>query len=154
MQNNQFKIIINIAILFWLFVWIYYLALNWGIFSVELKTNLGFAVITGYPFLFFALLGFLLLVILKYSYHIVIMQQKNKEKDNQTKTTLLEKDIEILKLKEVLFKMQTKDLSESSTALNALQEKLDDISNKITSEPKKPDKSPDNKSDNEEKKKG
>ncbi len=132
MKNNQHKIIIDILLVIWLFVWMYYLAFNWAVFSIELKVNLGFAVITGYPLIFFFILGLLTLIVIKYSYHFTALKSVSKEKEEKNEKSLLEKDIEILKLKEVLFKMQTKDLSESSTALNALQEKLDDISNKIT----------------------
>jgi uncharacterized coiled-coil protein SlyX len=44
----------------------------------------------------------------------------------------MEKDIELLKMKEVLFKMQTSEMDKSSSQLNALHEKLDSLSNKIS----------------------
>ncbi len=132
MKIKNYKVFINTALILWLFIWVYYLAFNWSVFSVELKTNLGFAVISSYPFLFFFLTGLILFIILKYAYHIVSIQEQNQVKDKETKTSLLEKDIEILKLKEVLFKMQTKDMNDSSSALAALQDKLDKISDKIT----------------------
>ncbi len=132
MKIKNYKVFVNTALILWLLIWVYYLAFNWSVFSVELKTNLGFAVISSYPFLFFFITGLILLIVLKYAYHIVSIQEQNQVKDKETKTSLLEKDIEILKLKEVLFKMQTKDMNESSSALAALQDKLDKISDKIT----------------------
>jgi len=132
MKIKNYKAFINSALVLWIFIWAYYLAFNWGVFTVELKTNLGFAVISSYPFLFFFFIGLILLIILKYAYHLISIQEQNQIQDKENKTSLLEKDIEILKLKEVLFKMQTKDMNESSSALAALQEKLDKISDKIT----------------------
>ncbi|ALO15349.1 hypothetical protein L21SP5_01707 [Salinivirga cyanobacteriivorans] len=134
MKNNQHKIIIDVLLVIWTFLWVYYMAFNWAIFSIELKVNLGFAVISGYPFVFFFILGLLTLIIIKYSYHFAAIKLSSKEKEEHNQKSLLEKDIEILKLKEVLFKMQTKDMSESSTALSALQEKLDNISKQISSD--------------------
>lgn len=150
MKNNQHKIIIDIFLIVWVFLWLYYMAFNWAVFSIELKVNLGFAVITGYPIVFFFILGLLTLIIIKYSYHFAAIKLSSKEKEEHNQKSLLEKDIEILKLKEVLFKMQTKDMSESSTALSALQEKLDNISKQISSDDqtKEP---PENKSQGENK---
>lgn len=153
MRKNQHKIIVDILLVTWLFIWIYYLAFNWAVFSIELNINLGFAVISGYPFVFFFLLGLIALIFIKYSFHFTALKQVSKEKEEQNEKTLLEKDIEILKLKEVLFKMQTKDLNESSSALSALQEKLDSISKQIAPEAQTPENKPEGKSDNKEKNK-
>jgi len=65
---NKIKLnhIINILIVAWVFIWFYFLILNWDVFIVELDTNLGFTVIGGYPFLFFSLVGLLFLILIKY----------------------------------------------------------------------------------------
>ncbi|MDA3865598.1 MAG: hypothetical protein PF489_02485 [Salinivirgaceae bacterium] len=147
MKNRQHKLLIDTILIAWVVLWIYYLSLNWAIFSVALKINLGFAVITGMPFVIFFILGLVMLVVIRYSHHVYLLKELNREKDEQKNKSLLEKDIEILKLKEVLFKMQTKDMNDSSTSLKVLQDKLDSISaqmvdDKPSDEPKPDTKKP------------
>jgi hypothetical protein len=97
------------------------------------------------PFVIFFILGLFMLVVIRYSHHFYLLKELNREKDEQKNKALLEKDIEILKLKEVLFKMQSKDMSDSSASLKALQDKLDSISAQMSDDqPKqKPDTDPD-----------
>jgi hypothetical protein len=127
MKNKNYTYLINSILIFWIFLWVYYLAFNWSVFSVELRTNLGFAVVSSHPFLFFSVLGLILLIALKYIHHIISIQQRNVELKHENETRLLKKDIEILQLKEVLFKMQTKEMNQNSSALLTLHEKLDKI---------------------------
>ncbi len=126
----------NITLALYIAVWIYYAAFNWEVFSIKLNTNAGFSVIGGYPFAFFFLLGLAALLTLKYFIHMNKMTEDRKEKDSMHKIALMEKDIELLKMKEVLFKMQTSEMGKSSTQLNDLHEKLDNLSSKLESEKK------------------
>ena len=132
MKNHKLNNTINVILVIYLAVWIYYAIFNWDVFVIKLNTNAGFSVIGGFPFIFFFLLGLVTLLLLKYVAHLHILQGERKEKDQVHRITLLEKDIEILKMKEVLFKMQTSEMSKNSSHLNALHEKLDELSNQIS----------------------
>lgn len=134
MKKNKIQSTIDIIILLWILIWLYYLVFNWDVFIVKLNTDFGFGTITLYPFIFFFFLGSTGFIILKYVIHILQIQNNAKEKENKNKITLLEKDIEILKLKEVLFKMQSEGLNKSASTINALQEKIDSLSKKIEDE--------------------
>lgn len=115
-------------------VWIYYAAFNWEVFSIKLNTSAGFSVIGGYPFVFFFLLGLVALLAVKYVVHLNKVHEDRAEKDSVHKIAIMEKDIELLKMKEVLFKMQTSEMGKNSSHLSALHEKLDNLSNKLESE--------------------
>ncbi|PLX12747.1 MAG: hypothetical protein C0597_12600 [Marinilabiliales bacterium] len=139
MKKLQIQTIIDIIILAWLAIWLYYALSNWDVFIVKLNTNLGFKTISLYPFIFFFFLGLIALVIIKYSFNYAHVIMKAKEKENKDKMSLLQKDIEILKLKEVLFKMQTEGMNKSTSTINALNARLDELANKVASEKKQLD---------------
>lgn len=139
MNKIKLKHIINTAIILWLVIWVYYLGFNWDVFSINLKTDLGFAVIGAYPFIFFSVLGLVLMGLIKYIEQTMAMRSMGRNKDMENKITLLEKDIEILRLKETLFKMQSEELSRNNANLNALHQRLDEISSQIEQEEKRSD---------------
>lgn len=131
MNKLKLKHILNIAIIAWLVIWIYYLAFNWEVFSINLKTNLGFAVTGGYPFVFFFLIGLLFLILIKYFDQSITIRRISKDKDTENRIALLEKDIELLQMKETLYKMQSEEMNKSNASLNALHERLDEMGGKI-----------------------
>jgi hypothetical protein len=132
MKRITNQAILNIVFIIYLMIWIYYAAFNWEVFSIKLNTNAGFSVIRGYPFVFFFLLGLVAFLILKYFLQIDWLLREKREKERSGRINLLQKDIELLKMKEVLFKMQSKEMSKNSTELNALHEKLDELSKHIS----------------------
>jgi hypothetical protein len=132
----------NFTILVYLLVWIYYASFNWDIFSIKLNTNAGFSVIGGFPFIFFFLLGLASLLVIRYFIYVGKVHAEKRESNSSHRIALLEKDIELLKMKEVLFKMQTAEMDKNSSHLNALHEKLDSLSDQIS------DKQEDNKEEN------
>ncbi len=138
MNKIKLKHIINTAIILWLVIWIYYLGFNWDVFSINLKTDIGFAVIGTYPFIFFFVLGLVLMALIKYIEQTMAMRSMGRNKDMENKIALLEKDIELLRLKETLFKMQSEELSRNNANLNALHQRLDEISSRIEREEIKP----------------
>jgi hypothetical protein len=140
---------INFTLALYAAVWIYYAAFNWEIFSIKLNTNAGFSVIGGYPFVFFFLLGLAALLTVKYFIYLNKVREDSREKDSTYRIALMEKDIELLKMKEVLFKMQTSEMEQNSSNLNALHEKLDHLSN--TMEQEKEDQDPEKDTEKEEK---
>lgn len=150
MKNHKLNNAVNIILILYLASWIYYAAFNWDVFAIRLNTNAGFSVMGGYPFVFFFILGLVALLILKYVIHISLLQKDRSEKDQRHRITILEKDIEILKMKEVLFKMQTSEMSKNSSHLNALHEKLDALSNQISHEEGKNQESDSEQRDNPE----
>jgi hypothetical protein len=139
MKKLQIQTIVDIILIAWIGIWLYYALSNWDVFVVKLNTNLGFKTISLYPFIFFFFLGLIALVIIKYSFNYAQVLSKSKEKEQKDKMSLLQKDIEILKLKEVLFKMQTEGMNKSTSTINALNARLDELANKVASEKKKDD---------------
>src|SRR6056297_1386160 len=129
---RKFKIsnIIDIGIVLWMIIWLYYILFNWEIFRVSLSTNLGFAVVNSHPFVFFMIISLLILIAIRISSRFFELQDSSREKERKSKLKMLEKDIEILQLKEVLYKMQTEGLSKSSSKMNALQQKLERLTRK------------------------
>lgn len=134
MKRTVLSNALNFTLALYAAVWIYYAAFNWEIFSIKLNTNAGFAVIGGYPFVFFFLLGLVALLSVKYFFHLNKVREDRREKDSSHRIALMEKDIELLKMKEVLFKMQTSEMEQNSSNLNALHEKLDQLSHKMEQE--------------------
>jgi len=134
MNKIRLKHIINSAIIAWFIIWIYYLIFNWDVFSINLKTNLGFAVIAGYPFVFFFIIGLLFLILIMYFDRVFAIRKLGKDKDLDNKIALLEKDVEVLQLKETLFKMQSEEMNRNNATLNALHKRLDEISSQLVSE--------------------
>ncbi len=134
MKRTTLVTIINFTLGFYLLVWIYYAAFNWEVFSIKLNTNAGFSVIGGYPFAFFFLFGFAALLAVKYVVHLNKVYEDKTEKEQAHRIAIQEKDIELLKMKEVLFKMQTSEMSKNSSHLNALHEKLDSLSEQMSHE--------------------
>lgn len=133
MKKLNINAIINIVIIVWIVIWFYYLVFNWDVFIVQLNTNIGFSSISIYPFLFFFIISLIGFGIIKFAANYSDLQQQAKEKENKNKLSMLEKDMEILRLKEVLFKMQSDDMTKSASTINALKTKLDSLSEKIES---------------------
>lgn len=134
MKKVNIKSTIDIIIIIWLAVWFYYALSNWDVFIVKLNTNLGFKTISLYPFIFFFFLGLIALIIVRYSVNYAQVILQAKENESKDKMRLLQKDIEILRLKEVLFKMQAEGMNKSTNTINALNERLDEMSKKFLSE--------------------
>lgn len=132
MKKINLIITSNITILVYLLVWIYYASFNWDIFAIKLNTNAGFSVIGGFPFVFFFLLGLAALLVHRYFIYIGKVHTDKRESNSSHRIAMLEKDIELLKMKEVLFKMQTAEMDKNSSHLSALHEKLDNLSDQMT----------------------
>ena len=128
MNKIKLRQIIDATIIAWLVIWIYYCIFNWDIFIIKLETNLGFAVIGAYPFVFFFLLGFIFLALIRYFDTIIYMRRLGQHKDLKNTIALLEKDIEVLKLRETVYKMQSEEMSRNDASLQALHQKLDELS--------------------------
>ncbi len=131
MKLARTKVILNIVIIAWIVLWAYYAVFNWDVFIVKLNTSLGFTVINCFPFIFFFVFGLVCLGLLKFLLNQLHMQLKLHDKDSNSKIALLEKDIEILKLKEVLFNMQTDEMNKNASSLGELQKKLDELSGQV-----------------------
>lgn len=130
MKKINIQAVINIVIIIWIAIWIYYALFNWDVFVVKLNTNLGFNTISLYPLVLFFFIGLILCITVKYAIYYEQLQVLASDKEYKDKISLLKKDIEILKLKEVLFKMQSDGMNKSTSAINALQAKLDELSKK------------------------
>ncbi|MCB2195640.1 MAG: hypothetical protein KQH79_07255 [Bacteroidetes bacterium] len=130
MKKTSIQSAINILIFIWIAVWLYYALFNWDVFVVKLNTNLGFNTVPTLPFVLFFFIGLLILVVMKYIIYYDQVQVDARDKEYKDKISLLKKDIEILKLKEVLFKMQSEGMNKSTATVNALQAKLDELSKK------------------------
>lgn len=131
MKQISFKSVINILLIIWGLIWFYYAVFNWDIFVIELKTNLGFVTLSAYPFVFFFIAGSIILFIVRYAGEYSDNQRKKMESELKNKLILHEKDIEILKLKEVLFKMQNEEFTKNTSNLNELHEKINGISDQL-----------------------
>jgi hypothetical protein len=132
MKKINLTIIINYTLGIYLAAWLFYSVLNWDVFSIKLNTNIGFTTIGGYPFVFFFLFGFTALLTIKYFINLSMIRTNKSERERIHRIAILEKDIELLKMKEVLFKMQTSEMGKNSSNLNALHEKLDELSAKMS----------------------
>ena len=132
MKNfKTFRTIINYLLIIWIVIWAYFAAFNWAVFTVSLNINLGFAVITGYPFLFYSIAGIIFFIILRYIAQYLVERQRIHEKNLDNKIAMQGKDIEILQLKEVLFNMQTNEYNKNAESMKSLNEKLNKISEQM-----------------------
>ena len=131
MQKIELNKIINISIIVWVLLWLYFLLFNWKVFSINLDTNLGFTVVGGYPFIFFFLIGLLFLILIKYFDHLIEMKRLNMEKGMENKIALLEKDIELLKLKESFVNKLSEEVTTKASNMNALYNKLYELTEKL-----------------------
>ncbi|MEE4214269.1 MAG: hypothetical protein V2I34_04335 [Bacteroidales bacterium] len=146
MNKIKLRHIIDATIIAWVIIWLYYGIFNWDIFIIKLDANLGFAVIGSYPFVFFFLLGLIFLIVLRYFDTIISMRRLGQYKDLKNNIALLEKDIEVLKLRETVYKMQSEEMSRNDASLQALHQKLDELSSGSDREkhqPHDPDKNTD-----------
>jgi len=134
MKKINTQALVDIIILVWIGIWLYYALSNWDVFVVKLNTSVGFKTISLYPFIFFFFTGLIAFVIIKYSLNYAHVLIKAKEKENKDKMSLLQKDIEILKLKEVLFKMQTEGMNKSTSTINSLNARLDELTKQVATE--------------------
>lgn len=132
-EQISLKKILNVSSVIWFIIWIYFAAFNWEVFAVNINIGLGFTVISGYPFLLFFVIGSLIFLFLLFIAHYYELQSKMNERERKSIVSSLEKDIEILKLKEVLFKMQNTEMNKNTSNLNALHKKLDELSEQFTS---------------------
>lgn len=132
-MNNlkTIKTIINYLLIIWIVIWAYFAAFNWEVFTVSLNINLGFTVITGYPFLFYSIAGIIFFIILRYIAQYLVERQRIHEKNLENKIAMQGKDIEILQLKEVLFNMQTNEYNKNAESMKSLNEKLNKISEQM-----------------------
>lgn len=149
MKKLNIQSAIDVALIVWIAIWLYYSLFNWDVFVVKLNTNLGFNTISLYPFIFFFFFGLIILVIIKYVFHYEQLQVKASEKEHKDKVNLLQKDIEILKLKEVLFKMQSEGINKNTSTINALQAKLDELSKKYSEHENEDEKDKEKESDDD-----
>ena len=131
MQKIELNKIINISIIVWVLIWLYFLVFNWKVFSINLDTNLGFTVVGGYPFIFFFIIGLLFLILIKYFDHLIEMKRLNIEKGMENKIALLEKDIELLKLKESFVNKLSDEVTTKASNMNALYNKLYELTEKL-----------------------
>lgn len=135
MKNfKTFKTIINYLLIIWIVIWAYFAAFNWAVFTVSLNINLGFTVITGYPFPFYSVAGIIFFIVLRYIAQYLVERQQIHEMNLENKIAMQGKDIEILQLKEVLFNMQTKEYNQSAESMKSLNEKLNKISEQMQME--------------------
>jgi hypothetical protein len=142
MKKIKLDTIINISIIIWLVFWLYYMVFNWDVFVIKLNTSLGFTLVGGYPFIFFSVVGLVVLLVLKYFNKTIQLEVWKKEAESNRKLALLEKDIEILKLRETIYKMQSEELSKNSATLEALHKKLDNLDDSTSSNDEKTQTSP------------
>lgn len=131
MRKIDLNKLMNVFLVIYVLTWVYYAIFNWDVFSLKLNTNAGFAVIGGYPFAFFSLFGLVILVLMKYFVQIRKLENEKRAREFQYQKSILEKDLEILRMKEVLFKMQTSEMNKNSSHLNELHAKLDQISEQL-----------------------
>jgi len=134
MSKMNLNRLLNVILVIYILTWAYYAIFNWEVFSLKLNTNAGFTVLGGYPFAFFFLLGLVALVLVKYFVQIRQLEDEKKYREYRHEKTIMEKDIEILKMKEVLFKMQTSEINKNSSHLSELHQKLDQISDQLQTE--------------------
>jgi uncharacterized coiled-coil protein SlyX len=125
------RTIINYLLIIWIVIWAYFAAFNWAVFTVSINVNLGFTVVTGYPFLFYSIAGIVFLIVLRYIAQYLIERQRIHEKNLENKIAMQGKDIEILQLKEVLFNMQTNEYNKNAESMKSLNEKLNKISEQM-----------------------
>ncbi len=137
MKKNRLSLYFNILIILYLVIWVYYAIFNWDILTVKLVSDLGFVRLSGYPIIFFFVFGLILLLILKYLswYNTFILN--SKEKETKSKLIILEKDMEILRLKETLLSMQTPGREKEGEKYAELSEKLNKMSEKLEEEKRK-----------------
>jgi hypothetical protein len=131
MKKLDLNKLLNGILVVYILTWVYYAIFNWDVFSIKLNTNAGFTVIGGYPFAFFSLFGLVILVLIKYFVQIRKLENEKRSREFHYQKSILEKDLEILKMKEVLFKMQTSEMSKNSSHINDLHAKLDQISEQL-----------------------
>ena len=145
---KTFKTIISYFLIIWIVIWAYLAAFNWEVFAVALNINLGFAVITGYPFLFYFIVGIILFIALRYIAQYLSERQRSYERHLEHKIAMQGKDIEILQLKEVLFNMQTKEYNQNAESMKSLNEKLNRIAGQMeTTKQESPEKEEEEKKD-------
>lgn len=134
MKKNRSSLYFNILIIIYLIVWLYYAIFNWDILTVKLVSNLGFVKLSGYPIIFFFVFGLILLLIMKYLNWYNSFVWNSKQKETKSKLTILEKDMEILRLKETLFNMRSPGPGKSDEKYAELSEKLNKMSEKLEEE--------------------
>lgn len=134
MKKSKIQSYINIILIVWISIWFYYLLFNWDVFIIQLKTNLGFNTISLHPFLFFFVIGTIGFIVIKYLIHFYDLQNDAILKENKNKKSILEKDIEILKLREALYKMHSDGMNKNAGVIGDLHSKLDNLSKKIANE--------------------
>ncbi|HBH48901.1 MAG TPA: hypothetical protein DDX98_09680 [Bacteroidales bacterium] len=133
-KNFKVRYLIDTLLGIWLLTWLWFLIFNWDIFVVKLNINLGIGVVKMFPFVVFMILGMLIMLAIRYILQYSRMLRRIEVKEKNTKIAMQEKDIEILKLKEMLYKEQTSELNKTAKDLTALNEKIDAIAQKFQKE--------------------
>lgn len=136
-RNIKVRHLVNILLASWLVIWVYFALFNWPVFAVKLNINLGFAVISSYPFVLLFLVGVTIMLAIRYLLHYSRMLRRMEVKEKNDKIRIQAKDIEILQLKEMLYKLQAEDHSKANDRLSAMHEKLDSIARQISDTRKK-----------------
>jgi hypothetical protein len=129
-KNFKVRYLINILLALWIFIWSYFILFNWDIFIVKLNINLGFGIISSRPFVIFFVLGMLIILVIRYLLQYSRMLRRIEVKEKNTKIAMQEKDIEILKLKEMLYKEQSTDFNKTAKDISLLHEKIDAVAKK------------------------
>ena len=126
-KSFKVRYLINLLLGFWIAVWVYFALFNWEIFIVKININLGFAVLNTFPFLAFFIIGLLVILAIRYllQYSRMLRRMELKEKNN--KIEMQSKDIEILKLREMLYKMQSEEFSKTSQTIDEMHSKINSL---------------------------
>jgi len=124
-KNFKVRHLVNILLGVWIFSWVYFALFNWDIFVVPLNINIGFGIINSYPFVIFFFIGLAIIIAIRYLLQYSRMLRRIEVKQKNDTIKMQEKDIEILQLKEMLYKMQAEEQDKKSGNLNELHQKLD-----------------------------
>jgi len=126
-KNFKVRHLVNILLGIWIGVWVYFALFNWDIFIVRININLGFGIISSYPFLLLFFIGLLVMLSIRYLLHYSRMLRRIEVKEKNDKIKMQEKDIEILQLKEMLYKMQSEEDKKTRDSLSEMHKKLETI---------------------------
>lgn len=145
-RSFKVRYLINILLIVWLSIWGYFMALNWEVFTVKLNIYLGFTLINGRPFVLLFILSTLVIVVIRYLLQYSRMLRRLEVKEKNTKITMQEKDIEILKLKELLYKEHRDEFNKTANNITALHNRIESVA-KYLEQKKDEEKKIDNNSD-------
>ncbi len=130
-KNFKVRYLIHILLIIWIVAWGYFMLFNWDIFVVKLNINLGLGIINNRPFVLFFVLGMLIILSIRYMLQYSRMLRRIEVKEKNTKIAMQEKDIEILKLKEMLYKEQSTEFNKTAKDISSLHEKIEGVAKKF-----------------------